>query len=130
MIERKALQNSAERFVLDYWARSATPKNRRHVTLLDSLLDAILRLDGEALVMHVGDKPYVVSPIGQVDLATRGLTLDAVSGIVNQLFPIEAQRAHVLFRRHGQEICKRSAPRCELCPLRGDCAWYARATSQ
>src|SRR5688572_7755711 len=43
--------------------------------------------------MHVGDKPYVVSPTGQVDLATRGLTLEAVSGIVNQLLPIESQRA-------------------------------------
>jgi len=38
-----------------------------------------------------------------------------------------AQRAHVLLRRHGQELCKRSAPRCELCPLRGDCAWYRSA---
>ena len=37
-----------------------------------------------------------------------------------------AQRAHILLRRHGQELCKRSAPRCELCPLRGECAWYGR----
>ena len=35
-----------------------------------------------------------------------------------------AQRAHMLLRRHGQEVCKRSAPRCELCPIRKDCAWY------
>lgn len=63
------------------------------MSLVPSLLQAIVRVDGEALVMHVGDKPYVVSPIGQVDLATRGLTLDAVSGIVNQLLPIESQRA-------------------------------------
>jgi endonuclease III len=42
----------------------------------------------------------------------------------------EAQRAHLLFRRHGQEICKRSAPRCELCPLRSHCAWYAAATER
>ena len=35
-----------------------------------------------------------------------------------------AQRAHILLRRHGQEVCKRSAPRCEVCPLRGECAWY------
>ena len=27
------------------------------VTLLESLLDAIVRLDGEALIMHVGEKP-------------------------------------------------------------------------
>ncbi len=35
-----------------------------------------------------------------------------------------AQRAHVLLRRHGQEVCKRSGPRCEVCPLRGECEWY------
>jgi len=63
------------------------------VSLVPSLLQAIVRIDGEALVMHVGDKPYVVSPTGQVDLATRGLTFDAVSGIVNQLLPPESQRA-------------------------------------
>ncbi len=63
------------------------------VSLVPSLLQAIVRIDGEALVMHVGDKPYVVSPTGQVDLATRGLTFDAVSGIVNQLLPLESQRA-------------------------------------
>ena len=33
--------------------------------------------------------------------------------------------AHQLLRRHGQEICKRSAPRCEACPLTPTCAWYA-----
>ncbi|HTO88814.1 MAG TPA: hypothetical protein VMR54_14945 [Thermoanaerobaculia bacterium] len=31
-----------------------------------------------------------------------------------------------LLRRHGQELCKRSHPRCEACPLRGRCA-YAQA---
>ena len=39
-----------------------------------------------------------------------------------------ALRAHMLLRRHGQELCRRSAPRCELCPLRGDCAWYKAKT--
>ena len=63
------------------------------MSLVPSLLQAIVQLDGEALVMHVGDKPYVVSPTGQVDLATRGLGLDAVVGIVNQLLPVELQRA-------------------------------------
>src|SRR4051794_3774878 len=40
-----------------------------------------------------GDKPYVVSPKGQVDLATRGLTFDAVAGLLNQLLPQDSQRA-------------------------------------
>ncbi len=63
------------------------------MSLVPSLLQAIVHLDGEALVMHAGDKPYVVSPSGQVDLATRGLALDAINGIVNQLLPVELQTA-------------------------------------
>src|SRR5262245_29713434 len=43
--------------------------------------------------MHAGDKPYVVSPTGQVELATRGLALDAVNGIVSQLLPPDMQQA-------------------------------------
>jgi endonuclease III len=34
-------------------------------------------------------------------------------------------RAHTLLRRHGQEICKRSAPLCESCPLQEDCAFFS-----
>ena len=63
------------------------------MSLVPSLLQAIVRVDGEALVMHAGDKPYVVSPTGQIELANRGLTLDAVNGIVNQLLPAELQQA-------------------------------------
>jgi twitching motility protein PilT len=63
------------------------------VNLVPSLLQAIVNIDGEALVMHAGDKPYVVSPSGQVELASRGLTLDAVNGIVTQLLPVEFQNA-------------------------------------
>ena len=50
-----------------------------------------MRVDGDALVMHAGDKPYVVTPTGQVDLATKGLTLDAVDGIVGQLLSSESR---------------------------------------
>lgn len=30
-------------------------------------------------------------------------------------------RAHQLLRQHGQELCKRSKPRCTECPLRDSC---------
>jgi twitching motility protein PilT len=63
------------------------------MSLVPSLLQAIVRVDGDALVMHAGDKPYVVTPTGQVDLASRGLNLDAVNGIVNELLPPELQHA-------------------------------------
>jgi twitching motility protein PilT len=73
------------------------------VSLVESLFGAIVRLDGDALVMHVGEKPYVVTtsvsldvfrgPLawGQVELATKRLTLEAVSGMLQQLLP-ESER--------------------------------------
>lgn len=35
-------------------------------------------------------------------------------------------KAHLLLRRHGQETCRRLAPRCDDCPLRPVCEWPAR----
>lgn len=36
--------------------------------------------------------------------------------------------ASLLLREHGKETCKTSAPRCEECPVTGECAWFrARA---
>jgi endonuclease-3 len=34
------------------------------------------------------------------------------------------QRAYLLLKRHGQEVCKRSKPRCEICPVSGMCAYF------
>jgi twitching motility protein PilT len=74
------------------------------VTLLESLLDAIIRLDGEALVMHVGEKPYITTgssslsshrgPLswGQVELSSRPLTTDAVLGMLGQMLTQEQRR--------------------------------------
>jgi endonuclease III len=36
-------------------------------------------------------------------------------------------RAHLLLKQHGQEICKRTRPLCERCPITSDCAYF-RAT--
>src|SRR5689334_4579148 len=33
------------------------------------------------------------------------------------------QRAYLLLKKHGQEICKRSKPKCEMCPLTAQCAY-------
>ena len=75
------------------------------MTLLESLLDAIVRLEGDALVMHVGEKPYVVTisaamnayrgPLawGQVELSSKVLTSDAVLGMLGQILPLEQRQA-------------------------------------
>lgn len=36
-----------------------------------------------------------------------------------------AKEAHILLRRHGQEVCKTKAPRCEVCVVRADCRFYS-----
>jgi len=34
-------------------------------------------------------------------------------------------RAYLLLKRHGQELCKRSNPKCDRCPVSGGCAYFA-----
>lgn len=63
------------------------------MALVESLLTAIVRADGDALVMHVGEKPYVVASAGPIELSTHGLNLQAMAGMVAQLLPAEMQRA-------------------------------------
>jgi endonuclease III len=38
------------------------------------------------------------------------------------------QRAHLLLKRHGAEICKRTKPKCEICPVGGMCAYFERVS--
>ena len=34
-------------------------------------------------------------------------------------------RAYLLLKHHGQEICKRTKPKCEKCPVSSNCAFFA-----
>ncbi|HSS20678.1 MAG TPA: hypothetical protein VLL54_11435 [Pyrinomonadaceae bacterium] len=34
--------------------------------------------------------------------------------------------AYQLLRKHGQELCRRTKPQCESCPLQSSCAYYSR----
>lgn len=49
-------------------------------------------MDGEALVLHVGDKPYVVAESGQVSLANEPLTAEAIGQVIDELLPPESRR--------------------------------------
>jgi twitching motility protein PilT len=63
------------------------------VPLVNSLLTAIVRANGDALVLHAGERPYVVAPTGQLELASRALTLEAVKGMLNELLTVEARQS-------------------------------------
>ena len=62
------------------------------MTLVPSLLQAIVLMDGEALVLHVGDKPYVVAESGQVSLANAPLTAESIGQVIDELLPPESRR--------------------------------------
>jgi len=34
-------------------------------------------------------------------------------------------RAYLLLKRHGQELCKRTNPKCDRCPVNTHCTWFA-----
>ena len=59
------------------------------MALVESLLSAIVRADGDALVMHVGERPYVVAGTGTINISTHGLTLEMMTGMLSQLLPAD-----------------------------------------
>jgi twitching motility protein PilT len=61
------------------------------VSLVQSLTAAIVRSDGDALVLHVGEKPYVVSPGGNVEISPRELTLEAALPMLEELLPADSR---------------------------------------
>lgn len=63
------------------------------MAVVDSLLAAIARADGDGLVMHVGEKPYVLTSSGSIEISSKALTVDAATSIIKQLLPAESQRA-------------------------------------
>ena len=72
------------------------------MSLLDSFFDALIRLDGDRLVIHVGQKPYVErtgsafgGPVewGHVELSSKPLTLKAAMAIVEQILPPDEFRS-------------------------------------
>lgn len=60
--------------------------------LLPSLFQAIVHVDGDALVMRPGEQPLVVASWGQVKVVIPELTLDSVNEVA-QLLPQEVQDA-------------------------------------
>ena len=52
--------------------------------------------------------------------ATYRLAHDAIHGQLPRDYD-SLIRAHQLLRQHGQELCKRSKPRCTECPVRNGC---------
>ena len=64
------------------------------MSLVPSLLRAIVHIDGDALILHAGQKPRVTSSSGSVALSGSGLSSEAIADVIGQLLPLESR--HVL----------------------------------
>jgi endonuclease III len=90
----------------------------------------------EKLLLFAKLAPVAAVPSAHVDVCSRlwrgrtgtnyAVEYRAARDILGATVPAAfapRQRAYLLLKRHGEEICKRSAPRCEMCPLTGRCAY-------
>jgi hypothetical protein len=78
------------------------------VSYAPRLLSALIALDGEALVLHPGDVPYIAAPGGPVDVASRPLTAAALDALVRELLP-EESREELRRQRFSEWRAPRSA---------------------
>jgi endonuclease III len=60
---------------------------------------------------------------------TYRLVQQAIGGELGMEYP-RLIEAHLLLRRHGQELCRRSDPLCEECPLALICAYRRERMSK
>lgn len=73
--------------------------------------------------------PHVLVRIGKgFERDNYGVTYHEAQQMIESATPQNCetrQRAYLLLKRHGQEICKRTNPKCAICPVRRDCAYAA-----
>src|SRR5437870_1478605 len=67
-----------------------------------TLLDAMLRADGQVLTLRVGEKPYVQGAAGIIELGTRDLPADVVYAVFEGFFPPGAKKTLL---RNGRAHC-------------------------
>jgi twitching motility protein PilT len=82
----------------------------RHVSPIESLVAAVLKANGDGLVMHVGERPYVLAPNGSADLSERPLTVEAMKGVLGDLLSIDDQRILSDVGAVEREILPKDAP--------------------
>jgi len=62
------------------------------MSLFPLFLKALVGVDGDAVVIHSGETPFVDSPSGQAELSNEPLTLETVEKLITELLPEESQR--------------------------------------
>ena len=61
--------------------------------LVESLVGAVIREDGESLVLHVGERPVVVSVRGPREVTQAPMTLEGMVALLSEILPADAEHA-------------------------------------
>ena len=103
---------------------------KRFPSIADPGADRILLFAGIAPLAAVPSNcPHVVVRIQHgLERENYGVTYreaqQAIAAEIPEKFDART-RAYLLLKRHGQELCKRTKPRCPECPVSSACAYFA-----
>jgi endonuclease III len=92
----------------------------------------------DRILLFAGIKPIAAVPSNGTQVLVRilygqerenyganyGDAQQAITEEVPETFDART-RAYLLLKHHGQEICKRTKPKCETCPVSSYCAFFA-----
>ena len=97
--------------------------------IADPGVDRILLFAGiEPVAAVPSNCPHVLVRIQRgLERENYGLTYREAQQAISEEVPasFEARmRAYLLLKRHGQEICKRTKPKCQACPVSSACAFF------
>lgn len=109
--------------------RAARAALKRFPGIADPGADRILLFAGLAPVAAVpSNSPHVIVRIecGKVPTEYRAAYQEA-QRLLEEALPATTRlrtRAYLLLQQHGQQLCKRTHPQCEACPLARSCAYF------
>jgi endonuclease III len=115
-------------------AASPVPKARKILKQFHSIADP----GADRILLFAGISPIAAVPSNCVHVPDRILharesqnysaayrqAQRAIAAELPETFDART-RAYLLLKKHGQEICKRTNPKCEKCPIRSKCAFFA-----
>jgi endonuclease III len=105
---------------------------RRFPSIGDPGAEKILLFTGSYPVMALDSNGLrVLCRVGFADEQKNySATYRSIQNAIRAQLPMDYDsliRAHQLLRQHGQELCKRSKPRCAECPLNASCNYNCTA---
>jgi len=109
--------------------RAARAALKKFPGIADPGADRILLFAGLSAIAAVpSNSPHVIVRIecGKVPTEYRA-TYQQAQHLLEEALPANAgarTRAYLLLQQHGQQLCKRTQPRCEACPLARSCVYY------